>query len=98
MVTNGRGHWIKQKYTVSGVKDFTRIKHIITEDKVSGFEFFEEHFHIDVTSAKSKSEIIRYLACLTKMTGNTMTSWWFMMPLLLHIRRKRWMTGLVKPV
>lgn len=66
MVTNGRGHWIKQKYTVSGVKDFTRIKHIITEDKVSGFEFFEEHFHIDVTSAKSKSEIIRYLACLTK--------------------------------
>lgn len=66
MVTNGRGHWIKQKYTVSGVKDFTRIKHIITEDKVSGFEFFEEHFHIDVTSAKSKSEIIRYLAYLTE--------------------------------
>lgn len=66
METNGRVHWIRQKYTVSGIKDFNRIKHIITEDKASGLEFFQEHFSIDVTSAKSKSEIVRYLVHLTE--------------------------------
>ncbi|MCI9077573.1 MAG: hypothetical protein HFH68_01445 [Lachnospiraceae bacterium] len=42
METNGRVHWIRQKYTVSGIKDFNKIKHIITEDKASGWEFFQE--------------------------------------------------------
>ena len=61
MQTNGRGHWLQQKYTVSGIKDFHGIKHIVTEDRVSAFEFFQEHFNIDVTSANSKSEIITHL-------------------------------------
>ena len=50
-----------QKYTVTGIRNFLGIKHIVTEDKASGFEFFQEHFNIDIASANSKSEIIRYL-------------------------------------
>ncbi len=61
MRTNGRGHWLVQKYTVTGIRNFLGIKHIVTEDKASGFEFFQEHFNIDIASANSKSEIIRYL-------------------------------------
>ena len=61
MHTNGRGHWLQQKYTVSGIKDFRGIKHIVTEDRVSGFEFFQDYFNIYVTSANSKSEIITHL-------------------------------------
>lgn len=61
MQTNGRGHWLQQKYTVTGIRNFHGIKHIVTEDQVSGLEFFQEHFNVDVTSAKSKSEVIRHL-------------------------------------
>lgn len=67
MQTNGRGHWIQQKYTVSGIRSFQGIKHIVTEDRVSGFEFFKEHFSVEVTSANSKSEIVRYLQHLIEI-------------------------------
>lgn len=66
MQTNGREHWLQQKYTVSGIRGFHGIRHIMTEDRASGFEFFQEHFDIDVISANSKSEIVRCLQRLTK--------------------------------
>lgn len=66
MQTNGRGHWLRQKYAVSGIRSFHEVRHIITEDRASGFEFFQEHFNVDVISAKSKSEIVRHLQRLTQ--------------------------------
>lgn len=69
MQADGRKHWIQPKYTVSGRKNFTRVRHILVEDKVSGFEFFQEHFNVDVVSAKSKSEIVRCLKWLVEMNS-----------------------------
>ncbi len=62
MKTNGKIHWIEQKYHVSNIRKFSRIRHIVTEDSASGLEFFKNHYSVSAESAHSKTEIVSYLA------------------------------------